>query len=81
MDVLASDVASNHFSSEDTNRNTVPNSDNEPWFFLMNVCNAAGINNARMAKKRLDQEHVSTTDVLAGDNKMRETTIINEAGL
>lgn len=55
--------------------------DNEPWFVLNDVCAGAGINNARMVKKRLDQEHVSTTDVLAGDNKMRETAIINEAGL
>lgn len=45
------------------------------------MCAGAGINNARMVKQRLDQEHVSTTDVLAGDNKMRETAIINEAGL
>ena len=37
--------------------------------------------NARKVKTRLNQEHVDTTDVLAGDNKMRETTIINEAGL
>ena len=55
--------------------------DNEPWFVLMDVCNAAGIKNQRDVKKRLDQEHVDTTDVLAGDNKMRQTTIISEAGL
>lgn len=54
--------------------------DNEPWFVLMDVCNAAGINNARMAKKRLDQADVSTTDVSDGVQN-RKTTIINEAGL
>ena len=53
MDVLASDVASNHFSSEDTNRNTVPNSDHEPWFVLSDVCNAAGIKNPSRVKSAL----------------------------
>lgn len=54
--------------------------DNEPWFVLMDVCNAAGINNARMAKKRLDQADVSTTDVSDGTQN-RKTSIINESGL
>lgn len=54
--------------------------DNEPWFVLMDVCTAAGINNARMAKKRLDQADVSTTDVSDGTQN-RKTSIINEAGL
>lgn len=55
--------------------------DKEPWFVLMDVCKAAGIKNQRDVKKRIDLEHVDSIDVLAGDNKMRETTIINEAGL
>lgn len=46
----------------------------------MDVCTAAGINNARMAKKRLDQADVSTTDVSDGTQN-RKTSIINEAGL
>lgn len=55
--------------------------DKEPWFVLMDVCKAAGVKNQRDVKKRLDLEHVDTIDVLAGDNKMRETTIINESGM
>src|SRR5699024_11444148 len=47
---------------------------------FMDVRNAAGINNARMAKKRLDQADVSTTDVSDGTQN-RKTSIINESGL
>ena len=47
----------------------------------MDACNAAGIKNPSQTKKRLDQELLRTTEVLAGDNKMRETSITNEAGL
>ena len=53
----------------------------EPWFVLNDVCAAAGIKNPSQTKKRLDQELLRTTEVLAGDNKMRETSITNEAGL
>lgn len=36
---------------------------NEPWFSLADVCRILEINNPRMAKTRLNQDGVSTTDI------------------
>lgn len=48
----------------------------------MDVCNAAGIKNPTMVKKRLDQAYLSSTEVWSGaNNRSYEVTTVNEAGL
>ena len=54
--------------------------DGEPWFVAVDVCNALGIGNSRMAVAKLDDDEkgVNLTDTLGGK---QELTIVNESGL
>lgn len=53
---------------------------NEPWFIVKDVCEAAGIANYRDAVERLDDDEkgVALTDTLGGQQEMN---IINESGM
>ncbi|MED5545658.1 MAG: BRO family protein [Pseudomonadota bacterium] len=54
--------------------------DGEPWFIANDLCRVLGINNARMALTRLDDDEkgVSSTDTLGGQQEM---SIISESGM
>ncbi|WP_366915362.1 BRO-N domain-containing protein [Corynebacterium casei] len=56
--------------------------DNEPWFHLTDVCRAAGLNNASLAKRRLNSEDTDTLSSVKGiEGRGANATIINESGL
>ncbi len=53
---------------------------NEPYFNLADVCRVLEINNPRMAKTRLSEKGVSTTDILTNGGK-QQANFINESNL
>lgn len=53
---------------------------NEPWFSLADVCRILEINNPRMAKTRLSEKGVSTTDILTNGG-VQQANFINESNL
>lgn len=56
--------------------------DNEPWFVLGDVCKVLDLPNVGMAKKRLDQADISSTDVWSeANNRNYSVAIVNESGL
>ena len=55
---------------------------NEPWFHLTDVCRAAGLNNASLAKRRLNIEDTDTLANVKGvEGRGANATIINESGM
>ncbi len=52
----------------------------EPWFSLADVCRILEINNPRMAKTRLNEKGVSTTDILTNGGR-QQANFINESNL
>lgn len=56
--------------------------DGEPWWVVLDVCKAMGIENASMAAARIKEHNLSSTEVVdsAGRRNPR-TVIINEPGL
>lgn len=69
------------FNHKDFGRIRVTFATDEPWWVLRDVCKALGISNAGMAKKRLDNEDVSLTDIQDARGHAQKTTVINEPGL
>lgn len=53
---------------------------NEPYFNLVDVCRVLEINNPRMAKTRLNEKGVSTTDILTNGGR-QQANFINESNL
>lgn len=53
----------------------------EPWFVLGDVLDPLGLTNVTRATERLDDEDLSSTQVLAADGKVRDMKIVNEPGL
>ena len=53
---------------------------NEPYFNLNDVCRVLEINNPRMAKTRLNEDGVSTTDILTNGGR-QQANFINESNL
>lgn len=52
----------------------------EPYFSLTDVCRVLEINNPRMAKTRLNEKGVSTTDILTNGGR-QQANFINEPNL
>lgn len=55
--------------------------DGDPWFVAKDVCDVLDINNSRMAVSRLDDDGVSSTDVIDSMGRTQSASIVNEAGL
>ena len=53
----------------------------EPYFNLNDVCRVLDINNPRMAKTRLNEDGVSTTDVIDSIGRKQQANFINESNL
>lgn len=53
----------------------------EPWFVLNDICSALGITNTRNVAGRLDEDNVRSADVTDNLGRMRQTNVVNEAGL
>jgi len=52
----------------------------EPWFVAKDVCDALGLRVA-LATKRLDQDEVSSRDLVDSAGKRQAYTVVNESGL
>lgn len=52
-----------------------------PWWVLMDVCQAIEISSHRTALTRLDPQDVGKTDVLDDHGSRQQTNIVNESGL
>lgn len=55
--------------------------DGEPWFVLNDLCAVLGIANPSNVAERIDQLTLRKTEVENSRGQMRETTIVNEAGM
>ena len=53
----------------------------EPWFVLNDICTALGITNTRNAAGGLDEDCVRRADVTDNLGRLRQTNVVNEAGL
>ena len=53
----------------------------EPWFVLNDICGALGITNTRNVAGRLDGDCVRPADVTDNLGRLRQTNVVNEAGL
>lgn len=53
----------------------------DPWWVLADVCKACGISNSRMVADRLDEDGVSTADIIDSLGRTQKVTVINESGL
>lgn len=53
----------------------------EPWFVLKDICGALGITNTRNVAGRLDGDCVRPADVTDNLGRLRQTNVVNEAGL
>jgi anti-repressor protein len=53
----------------------------EPWFVLKDICTALGITNTRNVAGRLDEDCVRPADVTDNLGRLRQTNVVNEAGL
>lgn len=53
----------------------------EPLFVLKDICDALDIGNPREVVRRLDGDCVSLTDVTDNLGRLRQTNVVNEAGL
>lgn len=55
--------------------------DSEPWFVATDVCRILDISNARMAVARLDEDGVSSADVIDSMGRTQRASVVNEPGL
>lgn len=55
--------------------------DGTPWFVAKDVCEVLEINNSRQAVARLDEDGVSTTDVIDSLGRVQTAAIVSEAAL
>lgn len=55
--------------------------DGEPWFVAKDVCAVLEIGNSRMAVTRLDEDGVSTTDIIDSMGRTQQASVVNEAGV
>lgn len=55
--------------------------DGEPWWVARDVCTVLEISNSRMAVSRLDEDGVSTADVIDSMGRSQQASIVNEPGL
>ena len=53
----------------------------EPLFVLKDVCNALDLGNTSMVADRLDEDGVSTTEVIDNLGRTQKTNVVTEAGL
>lgn len=53
----------------------------EPWWVLRDVCEVLDISNPSMAASRLDEDDISSTEVIDSMGRVQQATIINESGL
>lgn len=53
----------------------------EPLFVLKDICDALEIGNNREVARRLDEDGVSTTDVIDNRGRTQKTNAVTEAGL
>lgn len=53
----------------------------EPLFVLKDICDALDLENNREVARRLDEDGVSTTDVLDNLGRTQKTNVVTEAGL
>ncbi|MFE3461331.1 BRO family protein [Nocardiopsis aegyptia] len=53
----------------------------DPWFVARDACALLDITNSRMAVARLDEDGVSTADVIDSMGRTQQASIVNEAGL
>ena len=68
------------FKNEDFGEVRTSIINDEPYFNLADVCRVLEINNPRMAKTRLSEKGVSTTDILTNGGK-QQANFINESNL
>lgn len=78
MNAVKNDVQLFHFEEQQVR--TVER-DGEPWFVLSDLVAILELSNVTWVKNRLDQQDFSSTKLLAGDGKSRQTLIVNESGL
>jgi prophage antirepressor-like protein len=55
--------------------------DNEPWFVASDVCVCLELGNMTMALSRIDQDDISSTEVVDSIGRRQRARIVNEAGL
>jgi len=55
--------------------------DGEPWFVASDVCVCLELGNATMALSRIDQDDISSTEVVDSIGRRQMVRIVNEAGL
>ncbi|WP_255376477.1 BRO family protein, partial [Mycobacterium sp. NS-7484] len=55
--------------------------DDQPWFVLADLCVVLGIANVGNVADRLDQVNIRRTDVENARGQMRQTVVVNEAGM
>lgn len=65
---------------------TILGDDGEPWFVAADVCAVLGLPNVSMALSRLDEDDISTADVIlpygtSGATRKQAVKIVSEAGL
>lgn len=53
----------------------------EPWFVLKDICNALDLSNPTMVASRLDEDGVSTTEVIDNLGRTQKTNVVTEAGV
>lgn len=69
------------FNHLGNNIRVTTNEQGEPWFVLKDICDALDIGNSRDVVRRLDEDCVDTTDVTDNLGRLRQTNVVNEAGL
>jgi len=55
--------------------------DGEPWFVAKDACAVLEIGNSRMAVTRLDDDGVSSTDLIDSLGRHQQASIVNESGI
>lgn len=53
----------------------------EPWWIASEVCETIGLGNSREAIKRLDEDEVSSNDIIDSMGRDQTVNIVNEPGL
>jgi prophage antirepressor-like protein len=69
------------YQFQEQNVRIILDKDNEPWWVLGDVCKVLDIENPSRLVERLEPEHLTKSYVLANDGKLRDSWIVNEAGL
>lgn len=73
------DIVVHTFQSQQVRTLTGP--DGEPRFVLADVCKALGMSNPTMVAQRLDEDALSTTEVIDSVGRTQSATVITEPGL